>query len=85
MAHWLTEKSTIRLLWRWSLALLALLVVAGAFVEQHPHFGIDAVFAFPAWYGFIACILLIIVATAIGLVLKRPDSYYPPEQERDNG
>ena len=85
MAHWLTEKSTIRLLWRWSLALLALLVVAGAFVEQHPHFGIDAVFAFPAWYGFIACILLIIVAKAIGLVLKRPDSYYPPEQERDNG
>lgn len=85
MAHWLTKKSTIRLLWRWSLALLALLVVAGAFVEQHPHFGIDAVFAFPAWYGFIACILLIIVAKVIGLVLKRPDTYYPPEQERDNG
>lgn len=84
MAHWLTEKSTIRQLWRWSLALLALLVVAGAFVEQHPHFGIDGVFAFPAWYGFIACILLIVVAKAIGLVLKRPDTHYPPERERDD-
>lgn len=83
MAHWLTEKSTIRLLWRWSLALLALLVVIGGFVEHHPHFGIDAVFAFPAWYGFIACILLIVVAKAIGLFLKRPDTYYPPEQERN--
>jgi hypothetical protein len=81
MAHWLTEQSTIRLLWRVSLILLALLVVAGAFVEQHPHFGIDAVFAFPAWYGFGACIALIVIAKAIGLLLKRPDDYYPPEQE----
>lgn len=81
MAHWLTRQSTIRRLWRVSLALLALLVLAGALVEQHPHFGIDAVFAFPAWYGFSACIALIIIAKAIGLLLKRSDDYYPPERE----
>jgi hypothetical protein len=81
MAHWLTRQSTIRRLWQVSLALLALLVLAGALVEQHPHFGIDAVFAFPAWYGFGACIVLIVIAKAIGLLLKRPDDYYPPERE----
>lgn len=84
MAHWLTRQSTIRRLWQVSLALLALLVLAGALVEQHPHFGIDAVFAFPAWYGFGACIVLIVIAKAIGLLLKRPDSYYPPEWESGN-
>ena len=81
MAHWLTRPSTIRLLWRASLVLLGLLVMAGAFVEQHPHFGIDEIFAFPAWYGFVACILLIVIAKAIGLLLKRPDDYYPGERE----
>ena len=81
MAHWLTEKTTIRLLWRWSLAILAALVVIGMFIDPHPHFGIDAVVAFPAWFGFIACIVLIVVAKAIGLVLKRRDTYYPPESE----
>jgi hypothetical protein len=81
MAHWLTRQSTIRRLWRVSLILLALLVVAGAFVEQHPHFGIDSTFAFPAWYGFAACVALIAVAKLIGLLLKRPDDYYPPERE----
>ncbi len=81
MTHWLTRQSTIRRLWQVSLVLLALLVAAGAFVEQHPHFGIDAVFAFPAWYGFGACIALIVIAKAIGLLLKRSDDYYPPERE----
>ena len=81
MAHWLTRQSTIRRLWQVSLALLVLLAAAGAFVEQHPHFGIDALFAFSAWYGFGACIALIIIAKGIGLLLKRPDDYYPPERE----
>ncbi|MDH4150244.1 MAG: hypothetical protein OEW79_08185 [Betaproteobacteria bacterium] len=83
MGHWLTRESTIRQLWRWSLACLALLVVIGGFIEPHPHFGIDAIFAFPAWYGFLACIALIVIAKAIGLFIKRPDTYYPAEQERD--
>lgn len=83
MAHWLVKDSTIRLLWRGTLTCLALLVVAGGLVEQHPHFVIDGVFAFPAWYGFVSCIALIVVAKGVGLALKRPDTYYPAEQEQE--
>lgn len=74
--HWLVRASTIRLLWRVSLAVLALLVIADLFVEHHPHFGIDGTFGFSAWYGFIACVALVVGAKGLGLLLKRPDDYY---------
>jgi hypothetical protein len=31
---------------------------------------------FGALYGFLACAALILLAKGIGLVLKRPDTYY---------
>lgn len=40
------------------------------------HFEIEQLFGFYAVYGFLACAALILIAKAVGLVLKRPDSYY---------
>lgn len=74
--HWLVRPSTIRILWRVSIAILALLVLADVFVEHHSHFSIDGSFGFSAWYGFAACVALIAGAKLIGIFLKRPDSYY---------
>lgn len=74
--HWLVRPNTIRNLWRGSIAILALLVLADAFVEHHSHFGIDGSFGFSAWYGFATCVVLIAGAKLIGIFLKRPDTYY---------
>lgn len=74
--HWLVRESTIRLLWRGSIAILALLVIADFFIEHHPHFGIDGTPGFGAWFGFLSCVVMVLVAKAIGMVLKRPDTYY---------
>ena len=57
-------------------AALVLSVLAGLLVEAHPHFTIEAVFGFNALYGFLACAALIVVAKAIGLLVKRPEAYY---------
>jgi hypothetical protein len=78
--HWLVRPRTIRCLWTGFLIVLALAVLADFFVVPDAHFAIEASFGFNAWYGFLACAALILVAKGIGLFLKRPDDYY----ERDH-
>lgn len=75
-SHWLDEPRNVKRLWRGFLVVLALTVLAELLVHLHPHFEIESVFAFSAWFGFMACAAMIVVAKALALVLKRPDSYY---------
>lgn len=74
--HWLDEPRNIKILWRGFLAVLALTVAAEGLVHLHPHFEVESIFGFHAWFGFGACAAMIVVAKALALVLKRPDSYY---------
>jgi len=74
--HWLVRPATIRQLWVVFIAILAATVIGDFFVEHHPHFGVDGTFGFGAWYGFAACVVLVVGAKALGFLLKRPDTYY---------
>ncbi len=78
--HWLVRPRTIRLLWTLFVVVLALTVVAGAFVEEG-HEGIAGTFGFGAWFGFAACAVLSLFAKALGVFLKRRDTYY--DERRD--
>ena len=80
--HWLARRSTIRLLRMIFLVVLAITVALQPFLPLHGHFGIDSSLGFNAWYGFGTCALMIVGAKALGLLLKRPDSYYTAEEER---
>lgn len=64
------------MIWKIFIAALAACVLAQPFVEAHPHFAFEGWFGFNALYGFLACAALILVAKALGLVLKRKDDYY---------
>ena len=75
-SHWLDEPRHVKSLWRGFLVVLALTVLAELVVPLHPHFEIESVFSFSAWFGFVACAAMIVVAKALALVLKRPDTYY---------
>jgi hypothetical protein len=74
--HWLVQPPTIRRLWITFIIVLAGLVALDLVVVHHPHFDIDGTFGFGAWYGLLACVGLVVLAKAIGAVLKRPDTYY---------
>ena len=74
--HWLARPGTIRLLWIALISYLALLLAAGAVFPHKPYFGLDGIFAFAAWYGFAACVALVVGSKAIAIFLKRPDTYY---------
>ena len=64
------------MIWKIFLATLAASVLAQLFIEAHPHFAFEGWFGFNALYGFVACAALILIAKALGLVLKRKDDYY---------
>ena len=74
--HWLVRPKTIRILWVLFIRVLAGTVLADFVVEHHPHFRLDRLFGFGAWFGFASCVVLILFAKAIGFVLKRTDTYY---------
>lgn len=74
--HWLDKPSNVKRLWRFFLLILALTVVAEGFVSLHPHFDVEHVFGFHAWYGLLVCAAMIVVAKALALLLKRPDTFY---------
>jgi hypothetical protein len=74
--HWLDEPRNVKRLWRGFLVVLALTVLAQLVVHLHPHFEIESVFGFYAWFGFLACAAMIVVAKLLALLLKRSDTYY---------
>jgi hypothetical protein len=67
---------SVRRLWQAFIAVLALSMLAELAVEAHAHFAVEHLFGFHAAYGFLACAALVLIAKAIGLVLKRPERYY---------
>ena len=74
--HWLVRPKTIKMLWVAMFIILAITVFIQFFAHIHGHFGIDESFGFNAWYGFIACILMVFISKLLAIFVKRKDSYY---------
>jgi hypothetical protein len=74
--RWLERPRTIRILWIVFAVILAATVVAQVVIHPHGVFGIDGSFAFNAWYGFLACVAMILFARLLGAAIKRRDTYY---------
>ncbi len=64
------------MLWIVFIAVLAVLVLLDLLISKHPKFAIEGSFGFGAWYGFVACVVLVFGSKALGHLLKRPDTYY---------
>jgi uncharacterized membrane protein YhdT len=77
--HWLVRPESVRLLWRVGLVLLTLLVMADFFVHAHSSFQIDGTFGFYSWFGLVVCATMVLFAKALGVFLKRKDTYYDDE------
>jgi hypothetical protein len=80
---WLARPATIRLLWRIFWVILALTVAAHALIKVKGYFGIDAWYGFGAAFGFLSCLLMVIVAKGLGLLLKRDENYYREDRGDD--
>lgn len=79
--HWLYRQRTRPWLWVLLIVILALALLPEIWVHQHPHFAergvnTDAGWGFYAWYGFLTCAGMVVLAKVLGIFLKRKDSYY---------
>jgi sterol desaturase/sphingolipid hydroxylase (fatty acid hydroxylase superfamily) len=74
--HWLARPTTIKLLWRVFIGVLAVLVLAQAVVYVKGYFGVDGWFGFGAVFGFLSCLAMVVFAKVLGYALKRPEDYY---------
>lgn len=75
-SHWLTRPATIRKLWWGFAVVLAATVAVQFFVYVKGYFDVDGWFGFGAVFGFLSCLVMVLVAKALGFVLKRPQDYY---------
>ena len=78
---WLARPSTIRLLWWVFGAVLALSVATELVFKVKGYFGLDEWLGFGAVYGFLACLAMVLVAKALGWVLKRQADYYAERRD----
>jgi purine-cytosine permease-like protein len=75
-----------RMLARILLVVMAALVVADFFkTPGYQRYAWDGWAGFGALYGFVSCIVIIVVSKALGyLFLYRPDDYYDDDVQRDD-
>ncbi len=81
--HWLVRASTIRWLWIVFSVLLIALVALQLVIHVKGYVGADSWFGFGAVFGFASCVGMVLVAKALGLILKRPENYYREDAEND--
>ena len=81
--HWLVRPDTIRLLWKILIVVLTLTVLAQVYIYVKGYFVVDGWFGFGAVFGFVSCLIMVLVAKGLGYVLKRDDNYYLGQLEDD--
>lgn len=81
--HWLVRPKTIRLIWQVSIAVLTALVLLQLLIKVKGYFGVDGWLGFGAAYGFLSCVAMVLVAKALGFVLKRDENYYTKGETDD--
>jgi hypothetical protein len=67
---------TIKWILRVFYAICILLVIADFVVHRHIETAIEKTPAFYAIYGFVACVILVLIATQMRKVLMRDEHYY---------
>ena len=82
--NFLSRPKTIRRLWQVFILVLALTVLAQFIFDIKGYFTIDGWFGFGAVYGFLSCLLMVLLAKLLGRLVKRPESYYQ-ENDEENG
>lgn len=73
---WIDEPKNVDRIVHWLYAVCALLVLVDILVPKHGPFAIEHWFGFYAFYGFIACVGLVIAAKGLRVILMKPEDYY---------
>lgn len=74
--YWLDRRENVtKVYWAVWIACLLLLLIE-PFVYKHGYFDAEHWFGSHGWFGFVACVGLVLAAKALRRLLKRPENYY---------
>ena len=73
---WFDTKKNIIIFLRFFYATLAILLGIDFFITKHPDFAFEGVPNFFAVYGFISCVMLVLIAKVLRLFLMKDEDYY---------
>jgi hypothetical protein len=74
--RWLDHKENVTKVY-WSVWIVcALLLAVQLLVNIHGEFAFEEWFGFHGFFGFVACVALVLVAKGLRIWLKRPEDYY---------
>ncbi len=74
--YWLDDPHNVSKIYYWLWAVCLLLAAADLFYHKHVHFAFEDWLGFYGWYGFVACVLLVLSAKQLRKILKRSENYY---------
>ena len=74
--YWLDDSRNVDRLVHVFYVVCAILIAIDVFVPKHGEFATEHVFAFYAWFGFFACVALVLIAKQLRRILMRPEDYY---------
>ena len=75
--HIFDSKKNIQLVLYGLFGSLVLLLAIEPFITKHPYFAWENSFGFYAIYGFVACVLLVLIAKyVLRPLIKREEDYY---------
>lgn len=74
--YWLDRPENVRKVYLSVWLACALLLLIEPFVHKHAEVPIENLFGFHGWFGFIACIGLVLAAKWLRRLIKRPEDYY---------
>ena len=80
---WLERPSSVRLMWRIFWVVLVLTVALQTVIEVKGYFRVDGWIGFGAAFGFLSCLLMVLIAKGLGYLLKRDQDYYRSERGDD--
>jgi hypothetical protein len=74
--RWLDRKENVTKVY-WSVWILCgLLLAVEPLVHKHGYFEAENWFGFHGFFGFVACVALVLAAKGLRRFLKRPEHYY---------
>jgi hypothetical protein len=82
--HIFDDPRNVRRLVRALVALCALLFVADFFVHRHVEHPWENFTGFYAIYGFVACVVLVLLARELRKLVMRNEDYYQHGDDRDD-
>ena len=80
--RWLDKPNNVKKVLLFLYMICALLLSADLIYHRHTLLSVENLFGFYGIYGFVACVLLVLVAKEMRKIVARPENYYGDKNDR---